>query len=231
MTFPRAPEAAELARAERGLEVGLHLDLVEGTPVSDPSDVPTLVDDDGAFLGLARLFARVATGRVRVAEIATEVRAQASRARDLGTPALAWDSHQHTHLFPLVARVVGGIAREQRVRWLRRAWPLGGPRGWKGTALGLATAASFSFLRTVPGNDRLVDLTFRRPPADPAWVGLLATLEGVVEVVTHPGPAEGDPNDRIATLRARDLALLTDPLLRQALGDDIVRWRLPVRPA
>ncbi len=230
VTFPRAAEAAELARAERGLEVGLHLDLVEGAPVSDPSDVPTLVDHDGAFLGLARLFSRVATGRVRAAEIATEVRAQARRARGLGTPALAWDSHQHTHLFPLVARVVGAMAREHGVRWLRRAWPLGGLRGGKAIALGLATAASSPFLRGVAGNDRLADLPSHRPSADPAWVGLLATLQGVVEVVAHPGPAHGDPGDRIAALRARDLALLTDPVLRLALGDETVRWRLPVRP-
>ncbi len=42
VTFPRAAEAAALARAEPGLEVGLHLDLVEGTPVSYPAAVRTL---------------------------------------------------------------------------------------------------------------------------------------------------------------------------------------------
>lgn len=229
VTFPRSAEAADMARRERALEVGLHIDLVEGAPVSDPAAVPTLLDPDGRFLGLVRLFARVAARRVRGSEIAREVRAQVRRARALGTPALAWDSHQHTHLFPPIARIVGAIAREEGARWVRRAWPASGP-SWKGMALGVATAASSPFLGGVPGNDRLVDLTFRRPPADAAALARLTGSEGLVEIVTHPGPPEGDPHDRIAALRARDLALLTHPLVRTALGDDAVRWRLPVRP-
>ncbi len=218
-----------MARREPALEVGLHIDLVEGTPVTDPAVVPTLIDADGRFLGLVGLFSRIASRRVRASEIAREVRAQVHRARSLGTPALAWDSHRHTHLFPPIAWIVGAIAREEGARWVRRAWPAEGPT-WKGAALGIATAASSPLLRGVPGNDRLVDLTFRRWPVDAPSVARLARAYGVSEVVTHPGPAEGDPNDRIAMLRARDLALLTDPVLRTALGDHAVRWRLPVRP-
>lgn len=229
-TFPHAGEAAELARGERELEVGLHIDLVEGRPVCDPSSVRTLVDGEGRFLGLVRLIARLATGGVRAAELAAEIRAQAARARALGTPALAWDSHRHTHLFPLVARVVGAVAREQGARWVRRASPTSPTRGWKAGLLGLATAGSAVFFRGLPGNDRYVDLTFGRPAPDVPWLGRLATLQGVVEIGTHPGPAEAHPADPIGALRGHDLALLTDPLLRAALGDDAVRWRVPVRP-
>lgn len=229
VTFPRAEEAAAMARAERGLEVGLHLDLVEGTPASDPAHVPTLVDREGRFLGLAPLFAGLAAGRVRAGEVAAEVRAQVVRARAFGTPALAWDSHRHAHLFPLVARVVGAIAKEQGARWIRRGSPAPSARAWKATLLGLATAASSAFLRGLPGNDRYVDLTSQRPAPDAAWVGLLATLPGVVEIGAHPGPADPEPGDPIGALRARDLGVLTDPLLRRALGDDTIRWRVPVR--
>lgn len=229
VTFPRAEQAAELARSESGLEVGLHLDLVEGRPVSDPSRVRTLVDVDGRFLGLVRLFGRLATGRIRAAEIATEIREQVRRARSLGTPALAWDSHRHTHLFPLVARVVGAVARQSGARWVRRASPLTASGSWKAAMLGAATAGSAPFLHGLPGNDRYVDLTFRRPPADATWVGRLAALRDVVEVGAHPGPAGAYPADPIAALRSRDLALLTDPALRAALGD-VVRWRVGTRP-
>lgn len=228
VTFPRAAEAAELARAEHGLEVGLHIDLVEGMAASDPARVPTLVDREGRFRGLTRLFGGLAAGRVRAAEVATEIRAQVTRARALGTPALAWDSHRHAHLFPLVARVVAAIAKEQGARWIRRASPPRMTGAWKPALLGLATGGSALFLRRVPGNDWYVDLTSRRPAPDAAWVGLLATLPGVGEVGAHPGP--DDPHDEIGALRPRDLALLTDPLLRVALGDDTVRWRVPVRP-
>lgn len=227
VTFPRAAEAAELARAERRLEVGLHIDLVEGGPVSDPAHVRTLVDREGRFIGLARLFGGLAAGRVRASEVAAEIRAQVERARELGTPALAWDSHRHAHLFPLVARVVGSLARELGARWIRRAAPPRATRAWKPALLGVATGGSAVFLRGVPGNDWYVDLTSRRPSPDPAWLSLLATLPGLGEISAHPGPA--DAGGAIGALRPRDLALLTDPLLRVALGDEAVRWRVPVR--
>jgi predicted glycoside hydrolase/deacetylase ChbG (UPF0249 family) len=228
VTFPRAAEAAELARAERGLEVGLHLDLVEGWPVCDPASVRSLVDAEGRFLGLGRLFTRLLTRRVRASELAAELRAQAARARSLGTPALAWDSHRHVHLFPLVARVVGSVAREQGTRWVRRAAAPTLGAAWKPQALALATAGSGAFLRDIPGSDWYVDLTSRRPAPDAAWVALLATRPGVGEISAHPAMEGGDAtSDPIAARRPADLALLTDPLLRTALGHDAVRWRVP----
>jgi predicted glycoside hydrolase/deacetylase ChbG (UPF0249 family) len=227
VTFPRAAEAAEIARTERGLEVGLHLDLVEGTSVTDPAAVASLVDDDGRFVGLTDLGMRLATGRVRASELALEVRAQVARARALGAPALAWDSHRHVHLFPLIARVVAAVAREQGARWVRRATPPGWPVAWKAGLLGVATAGSRLFLRDIPGSDWYVDLTSRQPPPDASQVALLAALPGLGELSAHPGTPDGDGMDPLAARRPLDLALLTDPLLRTALGDDTVRWRVP----
>ena len=139
VTFASAAEAAALARAQPDLEVGLHIDLVGGSPVSDPAAVPSLCDSEGRFFGLAELTRRLVTGRVRPADLAAEVRAQASLARSWGLAVLAWDSHRHVHLLPPVALVVGRVARDEGVRWIRRARP---PRLWSGpkqTALRVAT--------------------------------------------------------------------------------------------
>jgi len=123
VTFPAGQEAANLARNEPGLEVGLHLDLVGGHPCSDPSDVPSLVDSEGRFHRLPQFTARLLSGRIRLAELATEVRAQAARAREWGIEPLAWDSHRHTHLIPQASRVIAVVARQEGVRYLRRARP------------------------------------------------------------------------------------------------------------
>lgn len=229
VTFPGSEEGAALAHAEPGLEIGLHIDLVEGRPASDPSRVPSLVDREGRFLGLGRLLQRLAIGRVSASELAGEVREQVARARALGTRAVAWDSHRHVHLVPLVARVIAAVGEEQGARWIRRAAPPRPTGAWKPALLGVATAGSAPFLRGFPGNDWYVDLTSRRPRPDPAWVGLLATLPGVGEISAHPGWADDlEDADPLADERPLDLALLTDPLLRQALGDDTVRWRVPL---
>lgn len=228
VTFPSSAEGAELARAERDLEIGVHLDLVGGRPVSDAVRVPTLVDREGRFHPLGGFVRRLATGRIRPSEIATEIRAQVARARALGTPALAWDSHRHTHLIPLVARVVGAVAREQAARWIRRATPPRPTRSWKPAALGLGSLGSRPFLRHTPGNDWYVDLSSRSPRPDAAWVALLAVHGGVGEIGAHPGYVDDELRERdaLVEMRPADLALLTDPLLRDALGDDTVRWRV-----
>lgn len=227
VTFPRAEEAAELARTQRGLEIGLHIDLVEGRPVSDPARVRSLVDSEGRFLGLAGALRGLATGRVRPSEVAAEVSAQVDRARALGTPALAWDSHRHLHLLPPLARVIAAVGRERGAYWIRRAAPPLLTREWKAGLLGLATRGSWPFLRSFAGGDWYVDLSSRRPAPDAAYVASLATIRGVGEIAAHPGSPDGaHVGDPLAARRPLDLALLTDPLLRAALGDT-VRWRVP----
>jgi chitin disaccharide deacetylase len=219
VTFPSSAEAAALALAEPELEVGLHIDLVGGTPAVDAARVPTLVDRGGRFHRLTALVARIAAGRVRRSELAAEIRAQAARARSLGINALAWDSHRHVHLIPQVAEVVGAIAREERVRWLRRASPAGPPSSWKAALLAVATRASARALRGIAGNDWYCDLTSLRG-ASPVAVARLATRSGVGELGAHPGYVDGElaSRDALTTERESDLRLLLDPALRAALG-------------
>jgi predicted glycoside hydrolase/deacetylase ChbG (UPF0249 family) len=214
---------------EPDLEVGLHIDLVGGWPVSDPGAVRSLIDAEGQFLGLAELTRRLVSGRVRARDIATEVRAQAALARSWGILPLAWDSHQHVHLMPPVARVVGRVARDEGVRWIRRARS---PRVWTGpkeTALRAATFVSALAFRGIPGNRWYVDITSQRPRLDAAGVALLATYGGVGEIGAHPGYVDDALRaaDTLTDDRPKDLAVLTDPLLRQAFGTDAVRWRVP----
>ena len=75
-----------------------------------------------------------------------------------------------------------------------------------------------------------MDLTSQRPRPDAARVALLATYGGVGELSAHPGYVDDalrDTRDSLVVARPEDLNLLTDPLLRTALGTDVVRWRVP----
>ncbi len=228
VTFPAAEEAAALALAEPDLEIGLHLDLVGGQPASDPAAVPSLCDEDGHFYPLASFARHVFTGRVRPGELAAELRAQAARARSWGVPALAWDSHRHVHLLPPVAVVVGHVARELGVRWVRRARaPRLQPQA-KTASLHAASLVSELAFRGISGPAWYVDLTSQRPRLDAAGVALLAAHGGLGELSAHPGYVDDDLRQRDTLLRERgdDLALLTDPLLRAALGGSGVIWRV-----
>jgi predicted glycoside hydrolase/deacetylase ChbG (UPF0249 family) len=229
VTADSSAEAAAQARMEPDLEVGLHIDLVGGWPVSDPAAVRSLVDEDGRFVGLAELTKRLLSRRIRARDVAAEVRAQAALARSWGILPLAWDSHRHVHLMPPVARVVGRVARDEGVRWVRRARS---PRAWSGpkeTALRAATFVSALAFRGIPGNRWYVDITSQRPRLDAAGVALLATYGGVGEIGAHPGYVDDELRaaDTLVDDRPKDLEILTDPLLRTAFGSETVRWRVP----
>ncbi len=226
VTYPAAQEAAALALAEPDLEVGLHLDLVGGQPASDPAVVPSLCDEDGRFYPLPQFTRRLFTGRVRATELATELRAQAARARSWGVPALAWDSHRHVHLLPPVALVVGRIARELGVRWVRRARAPRLRLDLKTASLHGASLISGLAFRGIRGPSWYVDLTSQQPRLDAAAVALLAAYGGLGELSAHPGYVDDDLRlrDVLVNERTDDLALLTDPLLRTALG--AVIWRV-----
>jgi predicted glycoside hydrolase/deacetylase ChbG (UPF0249 family) len=229
VTVDSSAEAAAQARMETDLEVGLHIDLVGGWPVSDPSAVRSLVDREGRFLGLPELTKRLFSGRIRAGEVAAEVRAQAALARSWGILPLAWDSHRNVHLMPPIARVVGRVARDEGVRWIRRAMS---PRVWSGpkqTALRAATLASALAFRGIAGNRWYVDITSERPRLNAAGVALLAMYGGVGEISGHPGYVDDDLRaiDKLVDDRPKDLEILTDPLLRTAIGTEAVRWRVP----
>ena len=227
VTYPSSEAAAACAREERGLEIGLHLDLVGGSPACEPGRVRSLTDADGRFIPLRELVARLATARISAREVAAELRAQSARARSWGVTPLAWDSHRHVHALPQLARVVSAVAREEGVRWIRRPRPTPPWRGLKATALRYATAISEPFYRGIPGNAWYIDLTSWHPDGSAA-VALLAARGGVGEIGAHPGLPDGEPQDAdsLGGRRPGDLALLTDPLLRSALGRDAVSWRV-----
>jgi predicted glycoside hydrolase/deacetylase ChbG (UPF0249 family) len=228
VTADSSAEAAAQARMEPDLEVGLHIDLVGGWPVSDPASVRSLVDAEGRFLGLAELTKRLFSGRIRAGELAAEVRAQSSVARSWGILPLAWDSHRHVHLIPPVARVIGRIARDEGVRWVRRARS---PRAWTGPKEGALRAATFMSAlayRGIPGNRWYIDITSQRPSLDAASVALLATYGGLGEIGAHPGYVDDVllATDTLTADRPKELEVLTDPLLRTAFGSETVRWRV-----
>lgn len=231
VNLPESDQAVAAAREVRGLELGLHLNLLVGAPVSDPAEVRSLLDREGSFVDLRGFVARVARGAIRAAEVAREVRAQVARARSLGVPALAWDSHRHVHLVPQIASVVAAVARECGARYVRRGGlppsRLGRPSARR-LLLAALSASSAPLYRGLPGNDWFVDLSRWSPAPSPEDVAALAALPGLGELAGHPGHVDEllAARDGLLEARERDLALLRAPRLRTALGDEFVRARV-----
>ncbi len=95
--------ALDVARRNPGLQVGLHLTLVQGRPVLPADAIPGLVDERGYFpdnpvaAGMRYYFDRGLRDQLR-----QEIEAQLARVRDAGIALSHIDGHLNIHLHPTV---------------------------------------------------------------------------------------------------------------------------------
>lgn len=117
---PAAADAVARAKTMPGLGVGLHLVLVEGTPMLAPENLPDLVDASGRFrtdmaaMGWA-IFARP---KVRQ-QLAAEITAQFEAFAATGLPLDHVNAHKHYHLHPTIAGLVLKIGARFGMRAMR----------------------------------------------------------------------------------------------------------------
>ncbi len=229
--LPAAEDALGLARQHPVLDLGLHLTLTAGRPLSPPERVPSLVDADGRFLGLAGLVPRLTLGRVSRDQMHRELSAQFEWAIAQGVSPSHLDSHHHVHVHPLVAPIVLDLARQAGVPWVRRPDEgLVPTLRIGGRAPDLARAAAISALAILlrrpirrrglrtAAHFRGVGLGFGFSPR--SLVQTLSRLpSGVTELMTHPGRADDELArlDWLTTAREVELAALTSAGLRQAI--------------
>ena len=109
VNLPGAEEAARLLEAHPNLDVGLHVNLTFGKPVSDPVEVSSLVDDEGIFWRKPSMLMEFA----RMDQLQVEILAQFELARKMGLKLTHIDSHHHVHQFePAIHQMLVEIAAE-----------------------------------------------------------------------------------------------------------------------
>ena len=112
--------AVTLARQHPKLGVGVHLNLTEGMPVSEPARIPSLVTERGLFLsGPLSLARKVVAGRVSLADVGREFRSQIERVLTTGIAASHLDGHKHFHILPAIFDVIIRLAREYGIKGIR----------------------------------------------------------------------------------------------------------------
>ncbi|MFI5217496.1 MAG: polysaccharide deacetylase family protein [Candidatus Limnocylindria bacterium] len=114
---PGFPEAAELARASPGLDLGVHLTLnaewprLRWGPVAGAAAVPSLVDEKGGLLPTTR----ETLERARPEHVELELRAQIERALATGIDVTHLDAHMGTALLPPLGTIYAALARDYRL--------------------------------------------------------------------------------------------------------------------
>jgi hopanoid biosynthesis associated protein HpnK len=113
-------DAAERARQYPSLKVGLHLTLVEGHAVSNPRQIPDLVDASGSFsTHLARAgFQFFFQTRIRE-QLETEIRAQFEAFHRTGLEMDHANAHNHMHLHPTLLRLMLKVGKDYGLNAVR----------------------------------------------------------------------------------------------------------------
>jgi predicted glycoside hydrolase/deacetylase ChbG (UPF0249 family) len=110
-------EAAQRARENPGLDLGVHLTLnaeyphYRWGPVAGAPAVPSLVDGDGCL----PLTALETAKQADPAEVEIELRAQVDRALDAGIDVTHLDAHMGTCFLPPFAGIYAALARDYRL--------------------------------------------------------------------------------------------------------------------
>ena len=96
--FPEAQRVSELVRQYPHVSIGVHLNPMVGAPCLPAEEVPSLVGDDGLFLG-AGFVPRFRAGKIVPRELESELMAQIHRVADLAGDRLTHlDSQGNRHL-------------------------------------------------------------------------------------------------------------------------------------
>ncbi|MBI3287280.1 MAG: ChbG/HpnK family deacetylase [Chloroflexi bacterium] len=215
VNLPASTEALELVRLHPSLDLGLHLNLTLGRPLSPLDEVSTLVDARGCFRSPSRLLVGLLLRRISLDEIERELSRQIAYCRGAGLRLTHLDSHLHFHALAPLRGLVARLARAEGISaWrtpdlgrvqLPRLVPL---FRWK-------AARSRSAEAEEPAStDYLTLLWTRRGFGPPLRIleRTLAELEGTIELVVHPGHADEELRriDRYVEARERELQLLMD---------------------
>ena len=228
--------AIDIARRHEALGLGVHFTLVDGNPILPPSEIPSLVAEDGRFLpDHTALLRRYLKGGVNLEEVRRELAAQLRKVEATGVPISHVDSHQHMHTLPGIIDIVLDLASSARIRAVRapRTPLFAGAFGGLGQFVGRLGLSTLAQLAAVKAHRRGLAVTehFSGIVAGEAFseaelLKLIAHLpQGTTEVMMHPGtdnsrliPACDWEHDFEAEMQA-----IVSPKVRRMIADKAVK--------
>lgn len=234
---PAFTEAVELAKRTPQLGIGCHVLLIDGEPLLDGENLPSLTHARRFRDSLKSFAARALSGRIDEGEIFAEAAAQIRKLQASGISVSHVDTHKHTHLFPRILRPLLRAARERGVRAVRNPFgprlPMRSsqlmqrPNLWTRYAqLRILGGFAKKFHRTVAQEgfvttDGTLGIEVTGTLDESLFHAIAETIpEGTWEFVCHPGYNDADlqnANTRLRQSRETELRVLTLPAARQIL--------------
>jgi hopanoid biosynthesis associated protein HpnK len=226
-----AGDAVERAKRLPTLKVGLHLVLVDGSPILPPEVVPDLVSRQGEFsshfvrAGINFFFRR----HVR-RQLEAEIRAQFEAFRKTGLSLDHVNAHHHMHLHPTISGLALKVGRDYGMKAMRLpcepllpSWRASRNGLLRRTSTCLALSPWVSLLKRrfrhagVYSNDFVFGMNDSGDMNLDLVLRILRNLPpGVTEIYFHPATPKINHKGK-DSCGHRDYEALTSPELRQAL--------------
>jgi len=245
-------DAVTAARSAPNLSVGCHVVLVDGTPVSPPDAIDTLLgirsaEPDKFYSSLSAFAARAMLGGFDRDQLVAEVTAQIRKIQSAGIQVTHLDTHKHAHVFPEILAALLRAARICGVRAIRNPFVpvkvmpaklFKGKRDlWKRyTQVRMLHTFSGQFLQRTKRTgvltpDGVVGVIETGSVDSSGYSSLLrqtlASLpEGTWELVCHPGYNDADlraASTRLVDSREMERRLLSSAELRQFLEEQKIQ--------
>jgi chitin disaccharide deacetylase len=217
-----AADAVERAHRLKRLRVGLHVVLVEGTPMLPPEKVPGLVDASGRFrTGMVRLAFDIAVRPSVRAQLRAEIEAQFRAFQATGLALDHVNAHKHFHMHPHIASDIIAIGRRHGVHALRV--PCEPHAVLAKVELGARGFPAFvaPWTRLLAGRARRAGLLAPDHVFGLAWSGAMTAdrlrrlipllPDGLTEIYFHPATRDSFADSAPGYRYAEELAALTDP--------------------
>jgi chitin disaccharide deacetylase len=225
---PAFDDAVAIARVNPALGVGCHVVLTDGSPVSPPETIPTLLDKGGQNFStsLPAFLLAVLRGKVSEDDIYREALAQIQKLQHAGINVSHIDTHKHTHILPGVARPLLRAAHHAGIPCIRNPFE----QPWS-LALGSSSLLRSAQVRVIQylrprflalteileGSVRTTDGTIGVSATGSLNAAMLRIIleampEGTWELVCHPGYNDVDL-DAVTTRLRESREIERDALL------------------
>jgi len=229
-------EAVGIARRNPGLQIGLHLTLVQGRGVLTHAELPDLVDDEGNFSdNPVTAGCRYFFDRGLYCQLKREIEAQIMRVLDAGIALSHIDGHLNMHLHPTVFRILAELmprygittfrlSRERLVHNLRFDRERVFGKALERLIFGLLTDHARPELDRMGIKHALEVkgvLNSGRMTEEYILKIIDGVPEGLTEIYFHPGILpDAEISRRMPDYRHQEeLAAITSPLVRQRLQE------------
>lgn len=202
-------DAVTRLRDVPSLEVGVHLTLVEERSLTG--------------MRFPRSYIGFVLGRKDTVAIERELRAQIDRVLAAGLRVTHLNGHQHLHMWPSIFAITLRLAKEYGIGYVRRVRDRGG-RG------GIVRRISIAALNSLGSGGSPIASTIGVMEAGHLTadriIALLPHVNGLTELVTHPGlGVDAYPHWNYAW--DAETEALCDPRLRKAIADRVIELIAP----